>query len=124
MNPRILPIKWISKFMKRIDNLPRNLNGKNNGHWKGGIHKRIDGYELVRKGIVPAKTKGARYILKHRLVMEEYLRRPLLKSEIVHHKNGNRSDNRIQNLEIMSQAKHAKLHYKVDRKTGRFLQKK
>ncbi len=100
-----------------------NKPGENNSRWKGGVHKRHDGYILIRKGIISKSSKGARYVLKHRLVMEEHLKRPLLKTEIVHHKNGNRSDNRIENLEIMTQARHAKIHYKVDSKTNRFIKK-
>lgn len=57
----------------------------------------------------PFATKNG-YVLYHRVLMENKIARILNKYEIVHHKNGNKKDNRIENLEILSRSDHAKLH--------------
>lgn len=49
-------------------------------------------------------------ILEHRLVVESRLGRYLLKTEIVHHINGDGLDNRDENLEVMLRSDHSKLH--------------
>lgn len=49
---------------------------------------------------------------EHRRIMEEYLWRELSKDEIVHHKNWDKSDNRIENLEIMTREEHTRMHVK------------
>lgn len=49
-------------------------------------------------------------IRQHRWLMERHLGRKLLPTEHVHHKNGKRDDNRIENLEVMTNSEHAYAH--------------
>ena len=62
----------------------------------------------------PNKTKN-NYVLHHRIVIENNLKRLLNKNEIVHHKDGNKHNNSIENLEVMSVSNHSRLHTKTGR---------
>jgi hypothetical protein len=79
----------------------RSYRGKNHPQWKGGKHTTDDGYVITRlpSTVIGAKT---RYRAEHRLVVEAYLGRELTADETVHHKNGIRNDNRLENLELWS----------------------
>jgi hypothetical protein len=64
-----------------------------------------DGY------VVLSKTKDGRKEIKyHRYLMEEHLGRRLLPTEIVHHINGDKLDNLIENLQVMSRTEHNLVH--------------
>lgn len=92
--------------------VPYKRDMSKNPKWKGGEIVRTDGYIIVRIGTFTKQYKGKRYDLKHRIIMSNHLGRELMRSEIVHHLNGDKQDNRIENLKLISQAEHAKEHDK------------
>ncbi len=62
--------------------------------------------------VVPSHPKATAkgYVLLHRIVMENHLDRLLDDDELVHHRNENKKDNGIENLEVMSVAEHNRHH--------------
>lgn len=56
------------------------------------------------------ENKNSIFQQEHRYIMEQHLGRKLKKDEIVHHINGNKRDNRIENLQVMSRSEHIKVH--------------
>jgi hypothetical protein len=92
-------------------NLRAALSGDKNPNWSGGRNiDPIDGY--VRRhmpGHPMASPNG--YVREHRLVMAEHLGRMLDPSELIHHVNGDRTDNRVANLQIVSAAEHMRIEH-------------
>lgn len=106
--------------------------GEQANRWKGGRIK-VLGYIQVR--IQPEDPfyamrcgKDRAYVFEHRLVMARHIGRCLFPWEIVHHKNGDKTDNRIENLQLLgSQGIHntmiEKYIMKLERENAHLLQR-
>lgn len=78
--------------------------GSNNPNWKGGSR------QLLPNGYVRVWVSPYKYAYEHRVLMERHLGRQLLPSEDVHHINGIKNDNRLENLQVMPHVDHLRQH--------------
>jgi hypothetical protein len=82
----------------------KKFSGSGHPLWKGGRTVNRQGYIRVwipdDHPFISMKPANQAGLLEHRLVMAEHLGRPLAKNETVHHINGVRDDNRIENLQL------------------------
>ena len=109
----------LKTFKKELKHF--NLVVKRSGKWsckpcvtvaknKAKSHQ-IGSVSLHKKtGYLREKTKDG-WSQHHKLVMERNLGRKLLKNECVHHKNEIKTDNRIENLQLMTMKEHTQLHH-------------
>ncbi len=103
--------RYVTKQCARCAAISRNLTGSRNPRWNGGIRQGKDGYRylsvppdhpfvaMASKVFIHGKYRYS--IAEHRLVMAQHLGRPLDPWELVHHLNGVRDDNPIENLELL-----------------------
>ena len=107
--------------MKGELNHQYGLKGEKNASWKGGTKISNYGYRLVASYGHPFSWNRSDYVFEHRLIAERYLlteensvlingKRYLSPEYVVHHKNHIRTDNRVENLEVMTEVEHSRLH--------------
>ena len=85
-------------------------SGENSYRWKGGKRITNKGYVLILRKEHPRAVINSGYVFEHDIIMEEHIGRYLRKGEVVHHKNGIKSDNRIENLLLMTASAHSAYH--------------
>lgn len=94
-----------------------DITGENNPNYKNGKHTQKNGYVRVlinRNNIFAPMRDNKGYILEHRLVMAKHLRKCLEPWEIIHHINGIKNDNRIENLILIDGENHNCFHKQIE----------
>lgn len=102
-----------NRHCKGCANIIHARKGKANPGWKGGRRTERSGYIVVYvpdDSFFRPMANEKNYLGEHRLVMAQHLGRCIQPWEFVHHKNGIRNDNRIENLELTTKSNHSKDH--------------
>ena len=107
---------------KHCSKLCYKRTGKLNPRWKGGKVK-TGGYIYIYNPKHPNSTNNG-YICEHRLIMEKHIGRFLTKEEVVHHINGIKDDNRIENLIVTTTSKHSRIHFKGKKQSKEHIRKR
>jgi HNH endonuclease len=93
------------------------LVGEKNPSWKGGI--RISwGYVYLYRPDHPRAVQG--YVKRANLVVKERIGRSIRPNEVVHHRNGNKQDDRPANLQVMTKGEHQRLHTRIRKRLGAY----
>lgn len=98
----------------------RGIIGNKNPRWKGGRYLSYHGYDMIMSKGHPRADKDG-YVYGHILVYEEYYKCCVLQWAAIHHINGIKNDNRIENLKGMMHSMHSSEHRVKEIVSGKIL---
>lgn len=105
-----LGVHLIGKTRIFTDQWKENMRAARLKHANGnakGVSFKSGGYVEITRG--PNKGRGL-----HVVIMEAHIGRRLRSDEVVHHKDGNKHNNNLSNLELMTRAEHSRLHRNLE----------
>lgn len=113
-------IKSTLKGRKRAD-----MTGSNNPNYAGGIYMSSDGYIMIRnneKYTGKGRVGWSLYSKLHKVVMESYLGRKLVKGEVIHHIDFNKLNNTLDNLFLCkSESEHRNIHASFEKQFSKLI---
>ncbi len=101
-----------TKFHSISCSSKRQPKGEDSWNWKGGGHNRVEGYKRKHSAGYWEIWHNGKFVGEHRLIYEKY-HGVIPDGYHVHHINGDKSDNRIENLVALSKQKHNTVHKTV-----------
>ena len=139
--PSITKGRWEASYKLGHNTEGRYQKSEMHPNYKGGRRQTTGGYIIILKRDHPYASKSG-HVMEHRLVYEEYMTKkwgirfiihPTLE---VHHINGIKDDNRIENLKLVTVKEHGEIHKQIEKmrevaalvverdpKTGRYRRK-
>lgn len=112
-----IPSHWKKIFKQGLNKGKKWKDITHHNKWRGG-RSTANGYIVIYSPNHPFKHKNRNYVYEHRLVMEKKIGRYLTPKELVHHINGNRLDNRLENLGLTDRSSHGRHHGKEHYNNG------
>lgn len=92
-----------ASLLSELGRAKRSRKGTDNPQWRGGRYQ--------SSGYIWQRNPGGWSKGEHRRLMESHLGRELSRDEVVHHINHDKTDNRLENLVVMTRAEHIKEHH-------------
>ena len=106
--------EWVGLSQPTLRRRLQAAGFESDQYHRGKVRK-WNGYRKKYKPGHP-RADGKGYVMEHTLVMERHIGRYLADGEVVHHINRDPSDNRLENLQLMDEAEHRRMHSRQPRR--------